>query len=64
MMENLKILSCNMGLKDHFLHSYMDFSPQHLGAFSQEQGERFRQDMKEIERRYQGKFYNATSAGC
>jgi hypothetical protein len=32
------------------------FSPENLGAVSEEQGERFYQDIKEMERRYQGRW--------
>lgn len=43
-----------MNLKIHFLHSHIDYFPENLGDFSEEQGERFHQDLKEFERRYQG----------
>ena len=32
---------CNMSIKVHFLHSHLDYFPENLGAFSEEQGERF-----------------------
>jgi hypothetical protein len=32
------------------------FFPENLGAVSEEQGERFHQDIKEIERRFQGRW--------
>jgi hypothetical protein len=32
----------------------LDFFPENLGAVSEEQGERFHQDIKEMKRRYQG----------
>lgn len=38
----------------HFLFSHLDFFPENLGAESDEQGERFHQEMSEIEKRYQG----------
>ena len=47
-----------MSLKVHFLHSHMSYFPENLGAFSEEQGEHFHQDVKEMERRYQG-FWNS-----
>ncbi len=34
----------------------MDYFPQNLGAVSEEQGERFHQDIKGMERRYQGRW--------
>lgn len=50
MPENFKQLGCNMSLKVHFLHSHLDYFPENLGAVSEEQGERFHQDIKEIEK--------------
>jgi len=51
MVGNFKNLGCLMNLKLHFLDSHIDEFPQNLGDFSEEQGERFHQDMKEFERR-------------
>jgi hypothetical protein len=56
MLENLQILGCNMSLKLHFLHFHLDYFPENLGDLSEEQGERFHQDAKEMERRYQGRW--------
>lgn len=50
-------MGCRMSLKMHFLHSHLDFFPENLGAVSDEQGERFHQDIKAMETRYQG-FWN------
>lgn len=50
MLENFKQLGCNRSLKVHFLHSYLDYFPKNLGAVSKKQGERFHQDIKEIEK--------------
>jgi hypothetical protein len=54
MLEKFKVLGCLMRLKIHFLNSRSDFFPEKIGAVSEEQGERFHQDIKEMERRYQG----------
>lgn len=43
-----------MSLKIHFLHSHLNFFPKNLGDVSDEHGERFHQQLKTIERRYQG----------
>lgn len=43
-----------MSLKLHFLFNHLDFFPENLGDESDEQGERFHQDMAFIEERYQG----------
>jgi hypothetical protein len=44
-----------MSLKIHFLNSHLEFFLKNLDAVSDEQGERFQQDIKEMERRYQGR---------
>ena len=49
-------LRCNMSVKVHFLHSHLSYFPENLGAFSEEQDERFHQDIKVMEKRYQGKW--------
>ena len=46
-------LGCNMSIKLHFLNSHLDQFPDNLGAWSDEQGERFHQDLKIREQRYQ-----------
>jgi len=56
MVTNFGALGCNMNLKLHFLDSHIDYFPINLGAYSEEQGERFHQDIKEMERRYQGRW--------
>jgi len=45
-----------MSIKMHFLYSHLDKFPENLGDVSEEQGERFHQDIKEMERRYQGRW--------
>ena len=50
-------MGCRMSLKIYFLHSLLDFYPANLGAISDEQGERFHQDIQPMEARYQG-FWN------
>lgn len=56
MVENYKTLGCLMNLKLHFLDSHIDYFPENLGDFSEEQGERFHQDLKAMEFRYQGRW--------
>lgn len=51
-----------MSLKIHFLDSHLDFFPENLGDVSDEHGERFHQQLKEMERRYHG-FYNTAMMG-
>ena len=45
-----------MSVKVHFLYSHLDYFPENLGAFSEEQGERFHQDIKVMKKRYQGRW--------
>lgn len=54
LIKNFENLGCLMSLKVHFLKSHVDYFPENLGDFSEEHGERFHQDVKEMERRYQG----------
>jgi len=56
MIENYERLGCLMNVKLHFLDSHLNYFPENLGDYSEEQGERFHQDLKEIEKRYQGKW--------
>ena len=56
LLSTFKKLGCNMSVKVHFLHSHIDYFPQNLGAVSEEQGERFHQDIKTMEKRYQGRW--------
>ena len=55
MLGNFRILGINMGIKVHFLHNHLDQFPENLGDVSNEQGERFQQDIKAMEERYQGR---------
>jgi hypothetical protein len=45
-----------MSLEFHFLHSHLDYFAEDLGSLSEGQGERFHTDVKETERRYQGRW--------
>ena len=56
MLTAYKELQCNMSIKVHFLFSHLDEFPENLGAVSDEQGERFHQDIKVMEERYQGRW--------
>jgi hypothetical protein len=56
MLDAFEDLGCNMSLKRHLLHSHLDYFPENLGSLSEEQGERFHKEVKEIERRYKGRW--------
>ena len=53
MLDAGQHLGANMSIKVHFLHIHLDRYPTNCGDFSDKQGERFHQDIKEIETRYQ-----------
>ena len=53
LIVNYHAMGCLMNLKVHFLDSHLEYFPENLGDYSEEQGERFHQDIKEMERRYQ-----------
>ena len=55
MLQNYHHLGCNMSIKVHFLNSHLDEFPANLGDVSDEHGERFHQDIKVMEERYQGR---------
>lgn len=54
LLSNYSKIGVNMSLKIHFLHSHLDFFPPNLGDVSDEHGERFHQELKSMEQRYQG----------
>ena len=55
MITKYKTLGCNMSLKVHFLDSHLDFYPPNMSDVSDEHGERFHQEISELEARYKGK---------
>ena len=56
LLSSFEDIGAKMSIKVHFLHSQLDRFPENLGALSDEQGERFLQDVKEMEERYQGRW--------
>ena len=56
MVENYKELGCLMKLKLHYLDSHIDYFTTNLEDFFEEQGERFHQDIKALEIRYQSRW--------
>ena len=55
MLGNFKQLNANMSIKVYFIYSHLDNFPENLGSVRDEQGERFHQDMRDMEERYQGR---------
>ena len=56
MLTAFRNLGYNMSVRMHYLFSNMDRFPENLGSMSDEQGERFHQDLKKMETRYQGRW--------
>ena len=56
LMESFRRHGARMSLKMHFLRSHLDYFPENCGDFSEEQGERFHQDIRQMEERYQGRW--------
>jgi len=50
------LLGCNISIKVHFLFSHIENFPDNLSGVSDEQGERFHQDIKIMENRYKGRW--------
>src|SRR5271163_2951357 len=57
LIKNHAKMGCRMSLKVHILDAHLDKFKENMGAYSEEQGERFHQDILDFERRYQG-LYN------
>lgn len=55
MLDAFHRMNVNMSLKIHFLANHLDFFPENCGECSDEQGERFHQDIGSIETRFKGK---------
>ena len=55
-------MGCRMSIKVHMLDAHLDEFKENLGAYSEEHGERFHQDIKDFESRYQGQ-YNKNMMG-
>ena len=50
MLISFEAQGCNMSLKVHFLHSDVNYFPENLGAYSENQVERFHKDLITIEK--------------
>ena len=56
MLTSYREIRAKMSIKVHFLHSHLDKFPENCGDVSDEQVERFHQDIKLMEERYQGRW--------
>jgi hypothetical protein len=55
-LQSYHKLSCNMSLKIHFRHSYLDYFPENCVALSDIHKEVFHQESSSMEKRYEGKW--------
>ena len=56
LLKNFQKVGARMSVKMHFLRSHLDYFSQNCGDLSEEQGERFHQDIRVMEERYQGRW--------
>lgn len=54
MIDSFEKIKANMSLKVHFLRDHVDDFVNNLGAYSEQHGERFHQDIASMEKRYSG----------
>ena len=52
MLKNFQVLDARMSMKLHYLFSHLDYFPENIGDVSEEQWERFHQDIRTIEEKY------------
>ena len=52
-LQSFQKLGCNKSLKTHVLHSYLEDFSGNLDEISEEQGQRFHQDIKCVDKRHQ-----------
>lgn len=55
-LKSFEKLNIKETVKIHFLSAHLDYFPQNCGKLSDEQGERFHQELSRIEKRYQGRW--------
>ena len=53
MLNAFQAQGCNISFKVHFLHSYVDYFPENIEAYSEEQEKKFHQNLLTMEIRYQ-----------
>ena len=60
LLSSMQEVQCSMSIKLHFpknhLYYHLKYFPENLGNISEEQGERFLQDIRVMEERYQGRW--------
>ena len=64
LIQNYREPGTIISIKMHFLHSHLDNCSKNCGEISDEQGEKFHQDIKLMEERYQRCWDNRMNADC
>ena len=64
MLDCFEALGCRMSLKVYLLHANLVYFSQNLGDMSEEHNERFHQDIKSMETRYQGRWDISIMSDC
>ena len=64
LIKSFDSLGCNMITKVHSLQSHLDKFSESFGDVCDKQGERFHQDIKTTEKRYEGRWDWHMMAGC
>ena len=62
LLETYQSMGCRMSLKLHVLQAHLDEFKENIGDYSEEQDERFRQDVSSFEERFKGQ-YNESMMG-
>ncbi|XP_061424379.1 uncharacterized protein LOC133352633 isoform X2 [Lethenteron reissneri] len=57
LVKNYGTTGCRMSIKVHILDAHLDKIKENMGAYSEEQGEHFYEDILDFERCYQGQYY-------
>ena len=53
-LQNFQALGARISIKLHYLFGHLDYFPKNRGDVCKEQGKRFHQDIRPMEKRYQG----------
>ena len=62
-VEAYRKMGCKMSLKVHVLHAHLDEFKDNMGDYSEEQGERFHQDVRSFEEHYKGQYNKSMNGG-
>ena len=55
-MKNFRQIGARVSGKMHFLQSHLNYFPENCGDVSEEQDERFHQDISDMEKHYQSRW--------